>query len=93
MALALRFEQLLREGEIKSYAELARLGHVSRARVSQSCDCSRWRRRFKKLCCSCRELRLAAIPFTCGSSCPWLQSWTGDDRSSSGRRSRKRGRL
>ena len=35
MALALRFEQLLREGEIKSYAELARLGHVSRARVSQ----------------------------------------------------------
>ena len=35
MALALRFEQLLREGEIKNYAELARLGHVSRARVSQ----------------------------------------------------------
>jgi len=35
MALALRFEQLLREGEIKSYAALARLGHVSRARVSQ----------------------------------------------------------
>jgi hypothetical protein len=35
MALALRFEQLLCEGEIRSYAELARLGHVSRARVSQ----------------------------------------------------------
>ena len=35
MALALRFEQLVRGGEIKSYAELARLGHVSRARVSQ----------------------------------------------------------
>jgi len=35
MALALRFEQLLRGGEIKSYAELALLGHVSRARVSQ----------------------------------------------------------
>jgi len=35
MALALRFEQLLREGEIKNYAELARLGHVSPARVSQ----------------------------------------------------------
>ena len=35
MALALRFEQLLRGGEIRNYAELARLGHVSRARVSQ----------------------------------------------------------
>jgi hypothetical protein len=35
MALALRFEQLLCEGEIGNYAELARLGHVSRARVSQ----------------------------------------------------------
>ena len=35
MALALRFEQLLREGQVTSYAELARLGHVTRARVSQ----------------------------------------------------------
>ena len=35
MALALRFEQLLCEGEIRSYAELAGLGHVSRARISQ----------------------------------------------------------
>jgi len=35
MALALPFEGLLQAGEIKNYAELARLGHVSRARVSQ----------------------------------------------------------
>jgi hypothetical protein len=35
MALALRFEQLLRDGHVGSYAELARLGHVSHARVSQ----------------------------------------------------------
>ncbi len=35
MALAIRFEQLLRDGAIDSYAELAALGHVSRARVSQ----------------------------------------------------------
>ena len=35
MALALRFEGLLRAGVVKDYAELARLGHVSRARVSQ----------------------------------------------------------
>jgi hypothetical protein len=35
MALALRFEQLLLEGQVASYAELARLGHMTRARVSQ----------------------------------------------------------
>jgi len=35
MALALRFDHLLRTGEIASYAELARLGHVTRARVCQ----------------------------------------------------------
>jgi hypothetical protein len=35
MALALRLDGLLRAGAIKDYGELARLGHVSRARVSQ----------------------------------------------------------
>ena len=35
MALALRFDRLLREGVAADFAELARLGHVSRARVSQ----------------------------------------------------------
>ncbi len=35
MALALRFEQLIREGVVADYAELARLGHVTRARVTQ----------------------------------------------------------
>jgi hypothetical protein len=35
MALALRFDDLLRAGEIGSYAELARLGQVTRARVCQ----------------------------------------------------------
>jgi hypothetical protein len=35
MALALRLEGLVREGQVSDYAELARLGHVSRARVSQ----------------------------------------------------------
>jgi hypothetical protein len=35
MALALRFERLLREGHVVSYAELARLGHVTNARISQ----------------------------------------------------------
>ena len=35
MALALRLEALVQEGTVGSYAELARLGHVSRARLSQ----------------------------------------------------------
>jgi hypothetical protein len=34
-ALALRFEGLVRTGAVGSYAEIAQLGHVSRARVSQ----------------------------------------------------------
>src|SRR5262249_28929278 len=35
MALALRLDGLLRAGAIKDHGELARLGHVTRARVSQ----------------------------------------------------------
>jgi hypothetical protein len=35
LALALRFDGLLRDGTVKDYAELARLGHVTRARISQ----------------------------------------------------------
>jgi hypothetical protein len=35
MALAIRFEELLRTGQVQSYAELARLGHVTPARVTQ----------------------------------------------------------
>lgn len=35
MALALRFEQLIREGVVRDYADLARLGHVTRARLTQ----------------------------------------------------------
>jgi hypothetical protein len=35
MALAIRFEQMLRDGVVESYTELAALGHVTRARVSQ----------------------------------------------------------
>ncbi len=35
MALAIRFDELLKRGEVKDYAELARVGHVTRARVTQ----------------------------------------------------------
>ncbi|GIW55526.1 MAG: hypothetical protein KatS3mg082_1930 [Nitrospiraceae bacterium] len=35
MALAIRFEQLIRAGVVADYSELATLGHVTRARISQ----------------------------------------------------------
>ncbi|QOJ01904.1 MAG: hypothetical protein HRU70_10535 [Phycisphaeraceae bacterium] len=38
MALAIRFEDLVRRGEVDSHADLARLGQVTRARISQIMD-------------------------------------------------------
>jgi hypothetical protein len=35
LALAIRFDRLLRAGEFRDYAELARLGRVTRARITQ----------------------------------------------------------
>ena len=35
MALAIKLQDMLREGVARNYSELARLGHISRARVSQ----------------------------------------------------------
>lgn len=35
MALAIRFERLIRDGVVADQAELARLGHVTRARTTQ----------------------------------------------------------
>jgi hypothetical protein len=35
MALAIRFEKLIQAGEITDYAEMARLGYVTRARITQ----------------------------------------------------------
>lgn len=35
MALALRFDRLIKAGEVADQADLARLGHVTRARVTQ----------------------------------------------------------
>ena len=35
MALAIRFDKLIQAGEVADYSELAHLGHVTRARVTQ----------------------------------------------------------
>jgi hypothetical protein len=38
MALAIKFDALIRQGVVRDYADLARLGHVSRARATQIMD-------------------------------------------------------
>jgi hypothetical protein len=38
MALAIYFDDLIRRGEVRSFVELARIGCVSRSRVSQIMD-------------------------------------------------------
>jgi hypothetical protein len=38
MALAIRFDGLIRQGAVKDYADLTRLGSVSKARISQIMD-------------------------------------------------------
>lgn len=35
MALAIRFDSLVSRGEVQDYADLARLGYVTRARITQ----------------------------------------------------------
>jgi len=35
MALAIHLDEMVKKGQVTDYAELARLGHVSRARISQ----------------------------------------------------------
>jgi hypothetical protein len=35
MALAIRFDGLVRHGEVRDYADLAKLGYVTRARITQ----------------------------------------------------------
>jgi hypothetical protein len=35
MALAIRFDEMLRRGEVRDLADIARLGHVTRARATQ----------------------------------------------------------
>lgn len=38
MALAIRFDQLIRDGVVANQAKIAKLGHLSRARVTQIMD-------------------------------------------------------
>jgi hypothetical protein len=38
MALAIKFDGYIRDGVVRDYADLARLGHVTRARITQIMD-------------------------------------------------------
>jgi hypothetical protein len=35
MALAIKFEEMIARGEVRDYADIARLGYITRARASQ----------------------------------------------------------
>ena len=55
MALAIRFEQLVRGGVVADYAELARLGHVTRARMTQITNLLHLAPDIQEEYCSCRR--------------------------------------
>ena len=58
LALALKFEGLIHRGVIKDYAELARLGQVSRARVTQ----------IMNLLNLAPEIQAEILSWTCGTT-------------------------
>ena len=88
MALAIRCERLIREGEITDYAELARLGHVTRARVTQIMNLCCWHQISRRRFCICREWRVAMIR-SCCEICRGLR-WkrTGESSDKPGQTSR-----
>jgi hypothetical protein len=58
MALAIRYEGFVRDGVVADYAELARLGHVTRARMSQITSLCSSPLRSRKRSCSYLAWRL-----------------------------------
>jgi hypothetical protein len=58
MALAIRFEQLIRDGVVKDQADLARLAQITRPRSRRSWICCYWHRRFRRRFCSWRTQRM-----------------------------------
>ena len=53
MALAIRFDGLVQRGEVRDYADLARLGYVTRARITQIMNLLNLARTSKKRFSSC----------------------------------------
>jgi hypothetical protein len=64
MALALRFEDLVRTGQVKNYTELARLGRVTTTLISQIMSLALLARTSRKAFSFCRP-STAAAPCSC----------------------------
>ena len=62
LALALELEGLVRHGTIRDYASLARLGQVSRARISRSWAYFCWHPTSRKRSSSCPRPPAAVMP-------------------------------
>jgi hypothetical protein len=85
MALAIRFDQLLREVQVASYAELARLGHVTRARVTQIMNLLNWLRTSRRTSCSYHERNVDEFPSSSSTCYLSLPPLTGSNSDKCGR--------
>jgi hypothetical protein len=77
LALALRLDRLVRTGEIADYATLARLGHVSQARVSQILGLLLLAPDIQEALLFLPRPSVAATPSTFASCKPWRRSRIG----------------
>lgn len=68
MALAIRFDQLIRDGVVEDQAQLARLGHVSRARLTQITNLLALAPIFRRRFSFCRQQMTDRNWFSSGSS-------------------------
>src|SRR5262245_49498655 len=77
LALVHRFGKLIADGDVRDYADLARLGHVTRARLSQIMDLLLLAPDIQARSCSCRRSRLGKTRLmsgSCGESCQrWIE--------------------
>ncbi len=55
MALAIRFDELLRSGAARDLNHLAAVSNVSQPRISQILSLTMWLQSFKNCSCSCHE--------------------------------------
>ena len=51
MALAIKFQEMVNRAEVRDYADLARLGYVTRARITQIMNLLNLHRAFKRRSC------------------------------------------
>ena len=76
MALAIKFQDMVDRGEVRDYADLARLGYVTRARMTQIMNLLNCSRRIsRKSCCFPQKERLQrsacsarSLPLSIGTS-------------------------